>query len=212
MREGRSAWLSLSLSIIAAVQLSLIPVSNAQTAPAQGEPEVNDQGNDVAPPPPPPGPPGPPPVSGPVVRLRANSPKARLQLMDHQLQWRDVCVAPCRVPVNPQGTYRIGGGTIRASDSFTMPRPSGQVVIDAQVGSKIKHWVGIALIIGGVVDGAFGTIYYATASDLASSSSNTTGLGKGYFQTVGIVGIVTGLILLGVGIPLSASSTSVEIH
>jgi len=132
--------------------------------------------------------------------------------MTQQLQWRDVCVAPCNVPVNPQGTYRIGGGSIRGSEPFMMPRPSGQVVIDTQVGSKVKHIVGIVLIIAGIVDAGFGTLYYLSANDLANSSSNTTDLGKTYFQTVGIVGIVTGLVLLGGGSPLSMSSTSVEVR
>jgi hypothetical protein len=47
---------------------------------------------------------------------------------------------------------------------------------------------------------------------LVTSSSNTTGMTKGYFQAVGIVGIVTGVILLAIGIPLSLSSTSVEVR
>jgi len=206
------------IATVATVQIAHLPVSRAQNAPPPGEPEVTDQSNGVAPPPAPPGPPAPyapprpPPVNGPVVHIRSDSPKARLQLMDTTLRWRDVCTAPCNVPVNPQGSYRIGGGTIRASETFTMPRPSGQVVIDTQVGSKIKHWVGIALIIAGVVDAGFGTLYYASADSLANSSSNTTDLSKTYFQTVGIIGIITGVVLLGIGIPLAASSTSVEIR
>jgi hypothetical protein len=35
---------------------------------------------------------------------------------------------------------------------------------------------------------------------------------KGGFQAVGIVCIVTGVILLAIGIPLSMSSTSVEVR
>jgi hypothetical protein len=37
-------------------------------------------------------------------------------------------------------------------------------------------------------------------------------MSTGYFQAVGIVGIITGVILLGVGIPLAMSSTSVEVR
>jgi len=212
---GRSRCvLSFSLAIAAAAQLLFNPAGHAQ-APPPGGPEVPPQDSNVAPAPSPgPMPPAyaPPPVAGPFVTLRANSPKARLQMMGQQLQWRDICVAPCRVAVNPTGVFRVGGNTIRPSDSFNMPRPSGQVVIDAEVGSTVKHWVGIALIIGGVLDAGFGTLYYAAADDLATSSSNTTGMTKGYFQAVGIVGIVTGVILLAIGIPLSLSSTSVEVH
>ena len=102
-------------------------------------------------PPGPPGPPGPPPAYGygPIVTVRSDHPRARLQVQG-PLKWQDVCVAPCNVPVNPQGLYRIGGGTIRPSDGFNMPRPAGQVVVEAQTGSTVKHWVGFGLIIGGV--------------------------------------------------------------
>ena len=115
MRGSLCGSLSLSLSIIAAAQLVLLPASRAQNAPAPGEPEVNTQGNNVAPPPPmpgppvPPGPPGPPPAYGPIVTVRSDHPRARLQVQG-PLKWQDVCVAPCNVPVNPQGLYRIGGG------------------------------------------------------------------------------------------------------
>jgi predicted permease len=146
-----------------------------------------------------------------VVIVQSDNPHARLQTQG-PLKWQDVCVAPCRVPVNPAGLYRIGGGTIRPSDTFNMPRPAGQVVVRTEVGSNVKHWVGIALIIGGVVDAAAGGIYYSSASSLANSSSNTAGMSKDYFQAVGIVGIISGVILLAVGIPLAMSSTSVEVR
>ena len=106
----------------------------------------------------------PPRVGGPVVIVRSDNPQARLQTQGG-LKWRDVCVAPCNVPVNPAGLYRIGGGTIRPSDAFNMPRPAGKVVVQAQAGSNVKHWVGVGLIIGGVIDGALGGLYYASASD-----------------------------------------------
>jgi hypothetical protein len=221
MRGSVCGSLSLSLSIIAAVQLAFLPAGRAQNAPPPGEPEVTPQGANVVPPPaPPPGPPGPqggpPPPGygfsyGPVVHLRSTHPRARLQVQG-PLKWQDVCVAPCNVPVNPQGLYRIGGGSIRPSEGFNMPRPSGQVVIDAQAGSTVKHWVGIGLIIGGAVAAAGGTIYIAGADSFANSSSNIGGETKTAFQTIGIIYLVTGLILLGVGIPLAASSTSVEVH
>jgi hypothetical protein len=203
--------LSLSLSILAAAQLVLLPVSHAQNAPAPGGPEVNTQGNNVAPPPPMPGPPvppGPPPAYGPIVTVRSDHPRARLQVQG-PLKWQDVCIAPCNVPVNPQGTYRIGGGTIRPSDGFNMPRPAGQVVVEAQTGSTVKHWVGFGLTIGGVVAAVSGTLLYASApgpdvyGDTAARDTAHVG---------GIVYLVTGLILLAVGIPLSMSSTSVDVH
>jgi hypothetical protein len=152
-----------------------------------------------------------PRAAGPVVTVRSDNPQARLQTQG-ELKWRDVCVAPCNVPVNPAGLYRIGGGTIRPSEPFNLPRPAGHVVVQAQAGSNVKHWVGVGMVIGGLVDAALGGIYYASAEDLASSSSNSTGQSKEYFQTIGIVSVVTGVILLAIGIPLAASSTSVEVR
>jgi hypothetical protein len=219
MRGSLCGSLSLSLSIIAAAQLVLLPASRAQTPPAPGEPEVNTQGNNVAPPPPmpgppvppgPPGPPGPPPAYGygPIVTVRSDHPRARLQVQG-PLKWQDVCVAPCNVPVNPQGLYRIGGGSIRPSEGFNMPRPAGQVVVEAQTGSTVKHWVGFGLTIGGVVAAVSGTLVYANAPSEDIYGSTTT---RDSAHAVGIVYIVTGLILLAIGIPLSMSSTSVDVH
>ena len=128
---------------------------------------MNTQGNNVAPPPPTAGTaripgaaaripadrPDRRPRTAPIVTVRSDHPRARLQVQG-PLKWQDVCVAPCNVPVNPQGMYRIGGGTIRPSEGFNMPRPAGQVVVEAQTGSTVKHWVGFGLTIGGAVAAA----------------------------------------------------------
>ena len=37
-------------------------------------------------------------------------------------------------------------------------------------------------------------------------------MGKDFYQAVGIATIITGVILVAVGIPLAASSTSVEVR
>jgi hypothetical protein len=195
------------------------PGARAQDAAPPGEPDVQLQGNDVAPAPaprtesePPLGLIAPPP--GPTVMLRAASPKARLQMLDQQLQWRDVCAPPCRTYVSRVGTYRVGGATIRPSEPFNMPRSSGSVQIDAQLGSSVKRGVGIGLIIGGIANAAFGALYYSQADSLASSSSSSSSMpmGKDFYQAVGIVGIITGVIVVAIGIPLAMSSTSVEVR
>jgi hypothetical protein len=205
------------LAVVAVAQLVCIQVSRAQDAPPPGEPQVNyppNPGNNVAPPAPPPGyqgapPPGAPPPGmgyGPVVTLRADNPRARLQVMG-PLKWQDVCISPCNVPVNPAGLYRVGGGTIRPSSEFNMPR-SAHVTIDAQVGSTVKHWVGLGLMLGGAGIGLAGGLYYADASSIANNNSTTEDTAK----AVGIVYLIAGVILLAVGIPLFASSTSVDVQ
>jgi hypothetical protein len=218
-RTGGS--LSVSLGVLAAAQLLFNPLGHAQEpAPAppvqpQSEPQVQVQGQPAqdpnpAPPPyaPPYAPPYPPPVYGPIVTLRADSPRARLQ-MQTALRWQDICLTPCNVPVSPAGVYRVGGGTIRASESFNMPRPSGQVLIDAQVGSKVKRGVGIGLTIGGAVAAAAGGVYLLAAAGSSNDGFTNT---QDAFTVVGVTYLVIGVVLLAVGIPLSASSTSVTVR
>ena len=224
MGRARCAW-AFSLAAIAVAQLVYNPAGHAQTAPT-GEPEVQVQDSDVAPPPappppagypPPPAPPADapapghgarPPVAGPIVILRADTSKARLQTQG-PLQWRDVCGMPCSRPVDPAAVYRIAGGSIRPSDSFNMPRPSGQVIVTARYGSNIKHWVGIALIIGGLVSVALGGLYINNADDFARNNPNN---GADFYKGVGIGSIIHGAIVAGIGIPLALSSTSVDVR
>jgi hypothetical protein len=160
---------------------------------------------------PPPGsvPPGnfvPPLTAGPIVQLNASNPKARLQTM--QLKWRDVCTAPCGVPVDPNATYRIGGGTIRPSEEFRMPRPGGTVLVTTETGSTIKHWVGVGLLIGGGVSILSGTIVLAGGQ----STTNFDGTTDDAYKAVGITYLVIGAVLAAIGLPLSMSSTSVQVQ
>jgi len=140
--------------------------------------------------------------------LYADTPKARLQTQG-PLQWRDVCVTPCNVAVDPAAVYRVGGGTIRPSDSFNMPRSSGRVIIQASYGSNVKHWVGVALIIGGLLNAAFGGFYYSSADELARNDPNN---GADFYRGVGIGSIIHGGVVAGIGIALALSSTSVDVR
>lgn len=151
-------------------------------------------------------PPGTPPINGPVVQIRSSNPKARLQTM--RFTWRDVCTAPCNVPVDPNGTYRIGGGSIRPSAEFRMPRPAGTVLVRTETGSTARHWVGVAMIVGGLGAVLGGIILRS----LASSNTNYTSEQRDFYKAVGIVEIVGGAAVAAIGIPVSMSSTSVEVQ
>ena len=142
------------------------------------------------------------------MTLRADNPRARLQVMG-QLKWQDVCLAPCNMHVHPAGAYRVGGGTIRASETFTMPRQSGPVLIEAQVGSKVKRGVGIGLTIGGAVSAIAGGFYLVAASGTSNGEYYN---GKDALQGLGIVYLVVGAVLLAIGLPLSTSSTYVRVR
>ena len=128
MRKSRGVGGVLAVAVL--TQVLFVPVGHAETLFAQSAwpPRLAEPMQ---------------PVAGPRVRLRVDNPNARLQQFT-PLMWRDVCIAPCGITVDPAATYRIGGGTSMASDPFTLPRAAGDVYIEAQVGSKVKHWVGLA--------------------------------------------------------------------
>ena len=222
----------MALAVLAAAQLSYTPLGHAQEPAApppqaqpQAAPQVQSQPGpypNAAPPPPyaqpypyaapyPYAQPYPPPVYGPIVTLRADNPRARLQVMT-QLKWQDVCVAPCNVPVHPGGTYRVGGGSIRGSDEFTMPRASGQVVVDAQVGSKVKRGIGIGLTVGGALSALFGGIFFLAAPADTSDPYGYSNNNREDAQFLGVFYLAIGAALMAVGIPLSTSSTTVQVR
>ena len=168
-------------------------------------------------PPPGPAPPGSPPppeapVVGPRLMLRTDSPIARLQQAT-QLRWRDVCIAPCGVTVDPLATYRIGGGTSLTSEPFTLPRSSGEVYVDAKVGSKITHWVGLGLMIGGVVAAGYGLLAWQLFNSIhddgvTTSAQDAHAIGR----TIGIVFVSIGAVLELVGLPMFFNGTSVQVR
>jgi hypothetical protein len=229
---ARTTRVGAAIAFLAWAQLFIVGSAHAQAAP-EPPPAPLDQ---AAPPPAPPVapvapiPPAPQPYSpyaapyraprlrqpmqpysypnGPVVRMTSDSESARLQIM--QFKWRDVCRAPCEVPVDPRGIYRIGGGTVRPSPSFQMPRENGVVYVDTQVGSTVRHWVGFGLTIGGCVSLAVGGLYLALAQDVSSNTSDPTA--KDFVEGLAIFYLVLGGVLTAIGIPLSMSSTSVDVR
>jgi hypothetical protein len=152
----------------------------------------------------------PPPVAGPVVRLTTDNMSARLQMM--RMRWTNVCVAPCDVAVDPSAIYRIGGGTVRPSEEFRMPRPQGNVLIDTQAGSTIKHWVGFGMILGGLGGVALGALVYAAAPSQATENDGFGDTSRHADHILGLTYIITGAIVAAIGIPLASSSTSVTVR
>jgi hypothetical protein len=206
------------------------PAEAAEPAPGTPAPEPaagptpprafdESQAAPAAPYPPPPGTLGPgtpeyrlakPVLGAPVVTLRADNPRARLQ--QKELRWEDVCTMPCRRAVDPSGVYRVAGGTIKPSVTFQMPRPQGNVLVDAHVGSVVKYWVGFGLALGGIATALGGGLVLA-ASDSQSSSDTIANDAASSRRVIGWTYVVTGAIMALVGLPLCLSNTtSVEVH
>ncbi len=155
----------------------------------------------------------PQPVAGPVVRLTTDNMSARLQMM--RMKWTNVCAAPCDVAVDPNAIYRVGGGAVRPSEEFRMPRPQGNVLIDTQAGSSVKHWVGFGMILGGLGAVLGGAALYALAPSSGTETDafgNPTNTMRNFDHAAGITYIVIGAIVAAIGIPLAASSTSVQVR
>lgn len=161
--------------------------------------------------PPPAGIPQPePPIAGPRVILQVDNPNGRLQ-QHTQLRWRDICIAPCNVTMDPRGLYRIGGGTSIASDPFTLPRASGDVYIDAQVGSKVKHWVGLGLMIGGLVAAGYG-LFFWEISRAANDNTSSGQEARDFVRNIGITFVSIGGVLEIVGGTMFFGGTSVQVR
>lgn len=147
-------------------------------------------------------------LKGPFVRLHADNPRARLQHLS--LRWMDVCTAPCEQPVDPGGLYRVGGGTIKASPSFQLPRSSGAVDVHASVGSVIKYWVGVAIAANGLAALALGGLFVASADDSTNTLNATN---RDSQHATGVTYLVLGAICMVVGLPLwLGNNTTVEVQ
>jgi len=151
--------------------------------------------------------------TGPRVSLRADNQNVRLEQLS-RTNWSTVCLTPCGYSVDANGIYRIGGTTIRKSDSFKLPRASGDVLIDVQAGSNTKHFVGLGLMIGGAVAAGYGTFIWFILHEAARneySSSTAASDNRAAWEVAAFFGALTA-VLEGVGYSLWSSSTSVQVH
>jgi hypothetical protein len=116
------------------------------------------------------------------------------------------------VPVDPAGLYRVGGSGLRGSEPFHLPRPAGEVLIDAQAGSVVKHWVGLGIMIGGFAAVGGGALTLAEGSSTSTDAFGTT-TASDAFKVLGVTYIIVGVVLLAVGMPLFfTSNTSVDVR
>lgn len=163
----------------------------------------------------------PPPATAdhrPVVSLLADSPRAQLQVQTWPNEWNELCAAPCNRPVDPQGVYRIAGRTVLPSPAFRLPRPDGPVTVRVHAGSTIRRKVGLGLTLGGVggllVGGTLLAVSRTASSErpeLADTDIRTPS-NKDVTVFYGVIGVIVGVALLAVGIPLFASHTSVDVE
>jgi len=84
------------------------------------------------------------------VHVESPAPVRLERMAPGDFEWRAVCSAPCDVPVDAGGVFRVAGDDVRSSPSFVVhPRPGERVDIRVQRSSKTAHTLGIAGIVGG---------------------------------------------------------------
>jgi hypothetical protein len=139
------------------------------------------------------------------VILNVDNRNGRLQ-QQTQLRWRDICLAPCGYTLDPAARYRVGGGTSMASVPFALPRVSGEVHVDARVASKVTHFVGLGLMIAGIVTAGYATVVAAIAAG-EDSPHGDPGL-----RNVAIFLFSVTAVLEAVGLPLFLKGTTVQVR
>ncbi len=187
----------------------------------------------VAPPPPPAvvAPP-PPPVPGARVHLVANDEDARLGkdtgLRDtvcrtvsdgrntsvqcaEVVLYKTICAPPCDAFV-PAGTYHVIGEGLRETGEIDVPE-SGAIRIDAHMRSNGRRTGGLVLLFGGIGFTLVGATFLVMTSLFTEPSTSSSGASSrldlaSTFAVTGGVMLGVGLVALGFGIWLTATSSS----
>jgi len=169
----RSRWVAI-VALAATAQTVLPVAAHAAADGATETDEADDEADDDQPPP-----------TGPRVILRINRPTAKLQQRT-MLGWRDICIPPCGAFVDSSARFRIAGGGAVVSGTFELPRDSGDVIVEGQVGSKATRIVGHGFVIAGIAITAFNGYFWALRDD-HSRDADLLGIGLGVF--VGLFGV-----------------------
>jgi hypothetical protein len=86
------------------------------------------------------------------------------------------------------------------------------VLIDAHVGSTVKHWVGLGIMIGGFASVGAGALYLAAGGSTTTNELGTTTTSD-TFKVLGVTYLIVGAVLLAVGMPLFfTSNTSADVR
>ncbi|MFI5298688.1 MAG: hypothetical protein ACHREM_11370 [Polyangiales bacterium] len=61
--------------------------------------------------------------------------------------WRQLCLAPCDIPLDPSGTYKIGGEAVEDSSAFHLHGASSETLyVDASnAGTSTFGWISLGL-------------------------------------------------------------------
>jgi len=153
-----------------------------------------------------------PSPGGPRVRLQADRPQTWLQKRFSENEWRDICTGACLIHPPPNGTYRLGGRSLRPTAPFQLPRSSGSVVIEGKMGTNARYYTGVGLTIGGVVEALGGVVLVVAASSATGQHSQDLS-NEDFYTFTGIFSLIRAAVLVGLGMSfISKGSSSAEVR
>lgn len=141
----------------------------------------------------------PPRLVGPLVYLRADNPRTTLQIRIDEDQWQDLCRVPCGAPLDPSQVYRVNGRSFVPTESFQLPRSSGQVSLEARMGLKVRNITGRILTpIGGALILAGALLFLAGSQ--SSELSDQDVVDNRDRRALHLYGVVAAVGGLGIGL------------
>lgn len=118
------------------------------------------------------------------------------------VEWRQVCVAPCTVELDPSASYRANGDGVATSSSFELPPGKNEVKLKVHARSSFWYGTGIALTATGGPLALLGAAGLFVAPSLTDSSAEKTLRGFGG----SLLG--AGVLMMIVGLPLWLGGSS----
>jgi hypothetical protein len=138
-----------------------------------------------------------------VVRFEADD--SRAQLEKFVGAWQPVCSTPCEGPLSLDGSFRIGGDGIKASEPFTLLADGRAVKINANVGTNGRAVLGGFLAIGGGIVAYVGALAFLLGAAVNTTDSGDVGTTShdsslrtsgGVVALAGAAAGITGLVIL----------------
>jgi hypothetical protein len=111
-------------------------------------------------------------------------------------QWETVCVAPCRIHVDPNTVFHVGGGQVSPSNQFVLPTGPGPHVVHVHAGPQFWYTASLISIGVGLVISTFGGVVVLNAPDgPTATEARQAGLGiMGTGAVVALAGLVGWLV------------------
>jgi hypothetical protein len=110
----------------------------------------------------------------------------------HTEQWEPVCAAPCTVPLDPNGVYRVGGGGVAPSAPFVLPH-AAPLRLHVRAGSGFWHDAGVTTLLTGLATAITGGIVWGDAP--SQTNQRATAIAGATMTGAGLVVLALGWVV-----------------